>query len=159
LVSATGAVSVVGTNGATFYITGVQLEVGTQATSFEYRQYGTELALCQRYYQKSYRQENTPGTNLGDIRAQPNINVPVSVSGQPLSLYTTFKTTMRTVPSITYYDSAGTSGKITGIASSTAQTNGVTLNDVSLTDSGVQFRAYDIPYFGFGLAYVASAEL
>jgi hypothetical protein len=48
--SATGATSVVGTNGATFYITGVQLEVGTQATSFEYRQYGTELALCQRYY-------------------------------------------------------------------------------------------------------------
>jgi len=47
--SATGAVSVVGTNGATFYITGVQLEVGTQATSFEYRQYGTELSLCTRY--------------------------------------------------------------------------------------------------------------
>ena len=52
----TGAVSVVGTNGATFYITGVQLEKGTQATSFDYRPYGTELALCQRYY---YR--NSPG--------------------------------------------------------------------------------------------------
>ncbi len=49
--SATGATSVVGTNGATFYITGVQLERGTQATSFEYRQYQQELALCQRYYQ------------------------------------------------------------------------------------------------------------
>ena len=48
-ISATGATSVVGTNGATFYITGVQLEVGTQATSFEYRQYGTELSLCYRY--------------------------------------------------------------------------------------------------------------
>ena len=41
----TGSVSVVGTNGATFYITGVQLEAGTTATPFEYRQYGTELAL------------------------------------------------------------------------------------------------------------------
>jgi len=50
--SATGATSVVGTNGATFYITGVQLEVGTQATSFEYRQYTTELQLCQRYLPK-----------------------------------------------------------------------------------------------------------
>ena len=49
--SATGATSVVGTNGATFYITGVQLEVGSTATSFDYRPYGTELALCQRYYQ------------------------------------------------------------------------------------------------------------
>jgi hypothetical protein len=47
--SATGAVSVVGTNGATFYITGVQLEKGSTATSFDYRPYGTELALCQRY--------------------------------------------------------------------------------------------------------------
>jgi hypothetical protein len=51
--SATGATSVVGTNGATFYITGVQLEVGSSATGFEYRQYGQELALCQRYYYKN----------------------------------------------------------------------------------------------------------
>ena len=47
--SATGAVSVVGTGSATFYLTGVQLEAGTTASPFEYRQYGTELALCQRY--------------------------------------------------------------------------------------------------------------
>ncbi len=46
----TGATSVVGTNGATFYITGVQLEKGSTATSFDYRPYGTELQLCQRYY-------------------------------------------------------------------------------------------------------------
>jgi hypothetical protein len=52
LFSATGATSVVGTSGATFYITGVQLEVGSSATGFEYRQYGTELTLCQRYYQQ-----------------------------------------------------------------------------------------------------------
>lgn len=48
--SATGATSVVGTNGATLYITGVQLEKGSTATSFDVRPYGTELALCQRYY-------------------------------------------------------------------------------------------------------------
>jgi len=47
----TGATSVVGTNGATFYITGVQLEKGSTATSFDYRPYGTEFMLCQRYYQ------------------------------------------------------------------------------------------------------------
>jgi hypothetical protein len=47
--SATGATSVVGTSGATFYITGVQLEKGSTATSFDYRPYGAELALCQRY--------------------------------------------------------------------------------------------------------------
>ena len=49
--SSTGATSVVGTNGATFYITGVQLEKGSTATSFDYRPYGLELDLCQRYYE------------------------------------------------------------------------------------------------------------
>jgi hypothetical protein len=49
---ATGATSIVSSNAARWNITGVQLEVGTQATSFEYRQYGTELALCQRYYEQ-----------------------------------------------------------------------------------------------------------
>ena len=49
--SATGATSVVGTNGATLYITGVQLEVGSQATGYEYVNYPTLLANCQRYYQ------------------------------------------------------------------------------------------------------------
>jgi len=45
----TGGVNIIGTNGATFYITGVQLEKGSTATSFDYRPYGTELFLCQRY--------------------------------------------------------------------------------------------------------------
>lgn len=48
----TGAQSVVGTSGATWYITGVQVEAGTTATPFEFRHYGQELALCQRYYQQ-----------------------------------------------------------------------------------------------------------
>lgn len=47
--AATGQTNLFATSGATFYITGVQLEVGSSATGFEYRQYGTELALCQRY--------------------------------------------------------------------------------------------------------------
>ncbi len=52
LFSSSGAVSVVGTLNATWQVTGVQLEVGSTATSFDYRPYGTELALCQRYYAK-----------------------------------------------------------------------------------------------------------
>jgi hypothetical protein len=44
-----GTTNLISTNGATFYITGVQLEKGSTATSFDYRPYGTELALCQRY--------------------------------------------------------------------------------------------------------------
>jgi hypothetical protein len=44
-----GSVRVAETTGATWYITGVQLEKGSTATSFDYRPYGTELQLCQRY--------------------------------------------------------------------------------------------------------------
>ena len=50
LTSATGATSVVGTSGATLYITGVQLEADTTATPFEHLQYTTQLQLCQRYF-------------------------------------------------------------------------------------------------------------
>ena len=63
LKSATGAVSVVGTSGATFYITGVQLEKGSTATSFDYRPYGAELSLCQRYCYKLM-----PGIQLPKMR-------------------------------------------------------------------------------------------
>ena len=48
---ATGTTSVVATTGATWAFTGVQLEVGSTATSFDYRPYTTELQLCQRYFQ------------------------------------------------------------------------------------------------------------
>jgi hypothetical protein len=60
--SATGATSVVGTNGATFYITGVQLEQNTSATPFERRLYNQELANCQRYY---FRKASGTGSALG----------------------------------------------------------------------------------------------
>jgi hypothetical protein len=48
-VQSSGSTSVVSINGATFYITGVQLEKGTQATPFDFRDYGRELIMCQRY--------------------------------------------------------------------------------------------------------------
>jgi hypothetical protein len=47
----TGSVQLIANSGATFFITGVQLEEGTAASPFENRLYGTELLLCQRYFQ------------------------------------------------------------------------------------------------------------
>jgi hypothetical protein len=53
LYAATGAVNLISTLNATWFVTGVQLEVGSVATPFERRPYGTELQLCQRYYYKA----------------------------------------------------------------------------------------------------------
>lgn len=86
--SATGATSVVGTNGATFYITGVQLEKGSTATSFDYRPYGTELNLCYRYFWKS-NPENAGkagcinGSFNGTTSWSGFVQFPVSMRAQP----------------------------------------------------------------------------
>lgn len=65
LIGSTGSVSVVGTNGATFYITGVQLEAGSVATPFERRDYGRELMMCQRYYMHYTGAANNPAIGMG----------------------------------------------------------------------------------------------
>jgi hypothetical protein len=88
--SATGAVSVVGTNGATWYVTGVQLEAGSTASPFEYRQYGTELALCQRYYQANNFSEAQgvytkfgSGVALNTTQARTNTSLLVKMRTYP----------------------------------------------------------------------------
>ena len=75
----TGGVKLAATTGATLNITGVQLEKGSTATSLDYRPYGTELALCQRYYQYlggstnvfQLRGYNTASTGLSQTLAYP----------------------------------------------------------------------------------------
>ena len=90
-ISATGATSVVGTNGATFYITGVQLEKGSTATSFDYRPYGTELALCQRYFWNITGDANGGwghGQALGTTNARLFLKFPVTMRASPTLSYT-----------------------------------------------------------------------
>jgi hypothetical protein len=72
----TGSTSVVGTSGATFYITGVQLEIGTSATPFERRLYGQELMNCQRYYEILYTILCAYGNGSNGVYA----SVPMKVS-------------------------------------------------------------------------------
>ena len=104
----TGATSVVGTNGATFYVTGVQLEKGSTATSFDYRPYGTELALCQRYY---YRIKNNTGTS----GAAP-FGSGVAQNTTLARIFVPFPVTMRTFP--TALEQTGTASDYRIITSS-----------------------------------------
>ena len=92
--SATGATSVVGTNGATLYITGVQLEIGTSATPFERRLYGQELINCQRYYWRISGSSGGFGyTSLGSG---------VTMSTTSARIYIKHPTSMRASPTVAY---------------------------------------------------------
>jgi len=106
-IAPTGLTQFVGTNGATFYITGVQLEVGSSATGFEYRQYQQELALCQRYYWSTYGAGTVAGTSTinGALAGLASTG-----SSGALPLGATLPSSMRTAPTVTAYSLAGTSG-------------------------------------------------
>ena len=155
--SATSATSVVATNGATFYITGVQLEVGSSATGFEYRQYGTELALCQRYYEKSYSIATVPttSTSAGAVTLFTSSTPNTYMAGSR-----GFSVSKRLAPGISIYSPSGTAGTVgngdtvdygAGIANQIS-TSGFSLQNTSgstYTPSG------NLIYFH----YIASAEL
>jgi len=59
---ASGQVNLADNTSNEWYITGVQIEVGSVATDFEHRSFAEELALCERYYEKSYNLSVVPGT-------------------------------------------------------------------------------------------------
>jgi hypothetical protein len=85
----TGQTQLISTNGATFYITGVQLEVGTSATPFERRLYNQELANCQRYYFKINGGVNSRlGWGHNNLTTQTVVNTtfPVSMRASPTAL-------------------------------------------------------------------------
>jgi hypothetical protein len=117
--SATGAVSVVGTSGATLYITGVQLEKGSTATSFDYRPYGTELALCQRYY---YRIGG--GTGSSTTATRSSIGYGFSSTTTSTSIGVPLPVTMRAVPTLNFGGTLTVSG-----AGYAATPSDVTLNN------------------------------
>ena len=116
--SATGAVSVVGTSGATFYITGVQLEKGSTATSFDFRDYGRELIMCQRYCQKIIGEGVAPYVRYGagfcysttavtilinllvSMRAAPSLTVTATPSNYAIYSGSAIVTNLSVVPSI-----------------------------------------------------------
>jgi len=109
LFSATSAVSVVGTNGATFYLTGVQLEKGSTATSFDVRPFSTELTLCQRYFEKSYNVDTAPGA-ASNYQGTAKIQG-VSDTSSNASVTVSFKVPKRTTATMTFYNAgSGASG-------------------------------------------------
>ncbi len=102
-ISVTGATSVVGTNGATFYITGVQLEKGSTATSFDYRPYGTELMLCQRYFCSSFVVGTAPSNAQNYITNGFGGGLATYTANSAWTETMKFPVSMRTTPTLTLY--------------------------------------------------------
>jgi hypothetical protein len=155
--STSGAVNVIGTAGATFYITGVQLEQNTSATPFERRLYNQELANCQRYYWKTYLQSVVAGTSSNLNGAQIFITNNNSTI-QPFNF--TFPVCMRASPTCTPYSISGTSGRNStsgGLATFTDQTASVSY----VSESGAYVAGNNGSLNGFyALVHlVASSEL
>jgi hypothetical protein len=149
----TGAASIVTTLNATWQVTGVQLEVGSVATPFERRPYGTELALCQRYFEKSYNIETVPNTvtavgRFGGGGVQGATTANEINAGTPR-----FAVQKRATPTITLFDGNGNSGKVNrvqfgvqdnfnsdGIAGDIGQTTFTVLSLSGATASGLTFH-------------------
>jgi len=137
--SATGATSVVGTSGATFYITGVQLEVGSSATGFEYVNYQTSLANCQRYCWVGGAAGDGNGYVYCDSAARNN---------SLTAAFGSFPVIMRTSPTF---------------STTTAPTyTGCTAQDFTVNTSGFQVRVGISSATSFragGGVYLSTAEL
>ena len=105
---AVGQVNLADSTSNEWYITGVQLEAGTSASDFEFLPKDVNLTRCQRYFQKSYDLDTTPGTatDTGVYWTGGS-----SDSGNNVSFLPSYKTTMRSSPSVTGYARDGTSGE------------------------------------------------
>ena len=139
--SATGATSVVGTNGATFYITGVQLEVGSSATGFEYRMYSTELVNCQRYFEKTYSQNVALGTSTeSNVEWSGTSFQSLASTGTFQAQLRPFKVVKRAAPTMTFWDFVGNSGKWTRYFVGVGPSNNNTVSVDTQDDCG--FRMF-----------------
>jgi hypothetical protein len=144
----TGATKLGATNGATFYLTGVQLEKGSTATSFDYRPYTTELQLCQRYYSQAVR-----GGYPGSFAAQA-----YSTAGMTCSLQ--FPVTMRATPTLFVYysgtvNAVGHLNTAASVSITPAQTWWTANGFLGQQPAGSPFTTG----MAYGFDYTASAEL
>ena len=150
---APGQTNFIQSSGDYFSVTGIQVEVGSVATEFERRPYGTELALCQRYYEKSYNTGTVPGTGLTGGWA----SFASPTTSTECAPCLNFMVNKRVVPTMTVYNAVtGASGA--AYRANDAASIGLTLSYIGDTGVGNAYLAsgsVTVYYFH----WVAVAEL
>ena len=106
---AVGQVNFFDSTSNNYYLTGVQLEIGEVATPFEHRSFADDLALCQRYYQKSYDTTEDPGTSSNTGK----LNFAVGSAVNTFHRFgVEFRTSMRAAPTFTVRSTTGATGNV-----------------------------------------------
>jgi len=138
-----------------FFITGVQMEVGSVATPFEHRSFGEELALCKRYYQKSYNVDVAPGT----ATTVGVFNHNFLNSGNFGNVVQRFGVSMRTAPTMVVYD--GSSGTVNTIRYYDGSSDATRTTNFAITASKEQWNMADDTFTHTNIVFQweAKAEL
>ena len=139
----------------TFFLTGVQMEIGSTATEFEHRSFCEEYDLCKRYYYQSYDLGVAAGTtsNAGSIMLH------TYSTGNSFRYNIIFSPAMRAAPTMVFYNvEDGTAGEM-GIEGA-GGTNANALNVAFASPKRTMIYSTNVPVVGnYYFHYTASAEL
>lgn len=138
------------------YFSQIKLELGSVATDFIERPYTEELAMCQRYYVKTFSQSTTPADNAG--AAGMILGIGTTTNNSEPSVKWRFPSVMRIAPSITLYNwSTGTSGEWFSGGASSSSARAVFIGEAGcvLDNGGTTLAAANSWY----IHAVADAEL
>ena len=144
-----------------FAITGVQLEVGEVATPFEHESFGQTLAKCQRYYEKSYNQDDAPGTST-----QNGLAMTTTVPGNAnMACSVFFAVEKRAAPTVLVWSHDGTSNKLSvrnpsAVLSEYSTTQGVPIYSTATRGALLRWSSgSSTGYVSWGYQWTADSEL
>ena len=141
-----------------FEITQVQLCAGTVALPFYPASINDELRRCKRFYEKSYRYTTYAGTAISAGNDTAAVNTGTNTTNR-ITLSQRFSVEKVKAPTLTLYDWAGTSGKITELSTADSATNGNTPSYSTSEEAGFYVSHSPSTKAGIAFAWVADAEL